>query len=354
MQADMHFYGIYALARAAGLKRKTANLIASASEYVDDSILDESIHLDDGRSMLAEMTAHQTIDYHNADASDQRKVWLPFHFLPGGQGSTIGEKLICRKDSQIAREVVKRNLEQAAKVKYGPHLVGVTAHVYADTFAHYGFIGANHELNAIRDGTLSEIIDDPSVLDHVMAQAGKLFDRIKSSTLSHGFPLGHGPAVTYPDRPYLRWSYIREVDGVKIERDNSKDFMEGCKALHAMLEQYATNCPNHKDPAGGKRWVDISSTVREIIKFEGKKDDRIQKWKTAMTSGQLSAKSETIPKYLGHRWTETIEKIKFRPASAPEAGTLVKTDLHLYYRAARWHRNLVLTELLPEHGILAA
>ncbi len=231
MQADMHYYGVYALARAAGLKRKSATVIASASEYVDDAILDESLHLDDGRSMLAEMTAHKTIDYHNADASDQRMVWLPFHFLPGGQGNSIAEKLICRKDSKIAREVVIRNLEQAGKVKYGPHLIGVTAHVYADTFAHYGFIGANHKLNAIRNDSLKVSIDDETVLEYVTSKATKLWDKIKSSGVSHSFPLGHGPALTYPDRPYLNWSYIRDVDGVKVERQNSKGSCCGWKEI---------------------------------------------------------------------------------------------------------------------------
>ncbi len=45
MQTDKHYWGAYALARAAGIKRRAAQIIASASEYVDDAVLDESVHI---------------------------------------------------------------------------------------------------------------------------------------------------------------------------------------------------------------------------------------------------------------------------------------------------------------------
>jgi hypothetical protein len=38
MQIDMHYYGVYALARLAGLKPEAARIIATASEYMDDSV----------------------------------------------------------------------------------------------------------------------------------------------------------------------------------------------------------------------------------------------------------------------------------------------------------------------------
>lgn len=47
MQLDMHFYGIYALARAAGVKPEVARTIAYASQFVDDAIEDEAIEVED-------------------------------------------------------------------------------------------------------------------------------------------------------------------------------------------------------------------------------------------------------------------------------------------------------------------
>ncbi len=38
MQIDMHYYGVYAIARLAGLRPKAAGTIATASQYVDDAV----------------------------------------------------------------------------------------------------------------------------------------------------------------------------------------------------------------------------------------------------------------------------------------------------------------------------
>jgi len=37
MQIDMHYYGVYAIARLAGLRPEAARMIATASQYVDDA-----------------------------------------------------------------------------------------------------------------------------------------------------------------------------------------------------------------------------------------------------------------------------------------------------------------------------
>ncbi len=65
MQLDMHFYGVYALARAAGIKPKTARLIAYASQFVDDAIEDEAVILKEGKAVLPTMTSHKPLDYKN-------------------------------------------------------------------------------------------------------------------------------------------------------------------------------------------------------------------------------------------------------------------------------------------------
>jgi len=38
MQIDMHYYGVYAIARLAGLRPEAARTIATASQYVDDAV----------------------------------------------------------------------------------------------------------------------------------------------------------------------------------------------------------------------------------------------------------------------------------------------------------------------------
>lgn len=104
MQLDMHFYGVYAMALAAGVKSNVAKTIAFASQFVDDATESEMILLENQTCILPAMTSHRPIDYQNTIPEDQWKVWVPFHFFPGGESSdgSLIEKLRCRKDSQSA------------------------------------------------------------------------------------------------------------------------------------------------------------------------------------------------------------------------------------------------------------
>ncbi len=84
MQEDMHYYGTYAIARAAGLEAKHAKVVAYAAQYVDDSIaIDSEVH-DDGGMFETIATAHTNsaaVANAVADHTEQRKVWIPFHFF---------------------------------------------------------------------------------------------------------------------------------------------------------------------------------------------------------------------------------------------------------------------------------
>jgi len=58
MQIDMHFYGVYALARAAGLNPEEAHTVAYASQFVDDATRTDTEDHEDGGKMRAIATAH--------------------------------------------------------------------------------------------------------------------------------------------------------------------------------------------------------------------------------------------------------------------------------------------------------
>ena len=77
MQEDMHFYGVYAFARAAGINPETARIIAYASQFVDDAINDEAVILSNKQAILPTMTSHKPIDYKNTIPGDQWRVWVP-------------------------------------------------------------------------------------------------------------------------------------------------------------------------------------------------------------------------------------------------------------------------------------
>ena len=152
MQVDMHYYATDALARAGGFTREHSRIIATASQFVDDNAGtwdDEEILFNDGARLDVEPTAHHVLNWtnwtgwmrkHGLAAHQQRRVRVPFHFLPGGEGETCLTRMVCRKDSEIAREMVEHHLAKNDK-SYCLPLPGIMAHVYADTFSRYGFSG---------------------------------------------------------------------------------------------------------------------------------------------------------------------------------------------------------------------
>ena len=60
-------YGVYAMARAAGLTKEASAQIATASELVDDNAEGEHVEFGDGGRLDLMPTAHHTTDIENRD-----------------------------------------------------------------------------------------------------------------------------------------------------------------------------------------------------------------------------------------------------------------------------------------------
>ena len=96
---------------------------------------------------------------------------------------------------------------------------------------------------------------------------------LRSITASHA--LGHGAALTYPDRPYMHWQFEYE-DQAGVERDGLQDrnnpetFLEGAESLHGMFRKVR----EFRDVEGadnGREWGQIADLVKEIIERPGRK-----------------------------------------------------------------------------------
>ncbi|MBW1928868.1 MAG: hypothetical protein JRJ13_06900 [Deltaproteobacteria bacterium] len=351
MQIDMHFYGVFAMARAAGIEPETAKIIAHASQFVDDAIYDEAVVLPGERAILPTMTSHRPLDYGNAIPGDQWKVWVPFHFLPGNEpeSGTFVEKMICREDSDPARVMLKNALDARNK-DYWPHLVGIVAHVYADTFSHFGFIGFAHPWNRVKgDSIEASDMHSSSILQYIQAKFEDFKTRF-ASDFAEIIPAGHGAVGTYPDRPYLKWRFEYETgnpayrrgrhDPGDTDRDNVVHFLEGCKGLYDFFFDFLQATPDIQDSTGPRAWDEISGDVETILRKEGPKDERIMAWKEAISSGLFC------------RVTPVDREIEY-DGGLWQPGKLEKEpDILRFFRAAWRHRHYVLHELLPEIGIL--
>ena len=365
MQKDMHYYGTYALARAAGLKVEHAEVIAYAAQYVDDSTANDSEAHQDGGMFETTATAHtipQAIKNAAADHTEQRKVWVPFHFFPGGEGKTLSEKLRCVKDSKLAQEMVKNHLRHSVVVKdeYSLQLMGIMAHVYADTFSHYGFSGVSSRENEVDEESFKLHTKNKKSKAYMMSKFGdfllkygpkfiiKNYRRIASSGASLATAaLGHGAVGTYPDRPFLKWEFIYKKDKKASGlRNNHATFLEGCEKIHKAFSEYAERASRSVNPV---EFSTIKDKISDILSIEKNKGKRIDAWRKAIENGDLfrQADNEAL-NYSSSSWEQQKDDFEDRKNSHE----MINTNVYKFHQAAVYHRNYTLKQLLPKHNIL--
>jgi len=347
MQLDMHFYAIYALARAAGIHPTAARTVAHASQFVDDAMEDEAIVLPDERAIIPTMTSHRPIDYANTIAGDQWKVWVPFHFLPGNHpdADTFVEKMVCRKGSLSERRVLENALDHSGEA-YGLHLAGISAHAYADAYSHYGFVGLSRRWNRVDGDSIRVYVESESIFDYLKNKYETFLTRFKGG-LAETVPVGHGAVATYPDRPYLVWEYTYE-SGEKVERNNVVDYLEACRGLHGFFETLGDKNTAYKADRPPTPWDEISETVRDVLSYEAPLEDRVRRWRETISSSGLF-EAETADRNV------TYSKRAWRSARIiyhfSQGGTAAGSDGYHFIRAAWRHRDFVLQVLLPELDI---
>ena len=241
MEIDFHHGVTYVLARLAGFNAYEAEIIAYSAQYVDDAICDDTVMFDNGAIYKPICSAHKALDYRNFNKLANHLVWVPFHFLPGNCFKRAGEceedfylKVVCRPNSYIAddmvKECIKKNSEPNALYR-----LGLTMHIYADTWAHQGFSGIQHFSNRV------QFLDDDEtsrrLSDKVAKYFADSFDSELSKFLDDVMPIGHGAVLSYPDKPYLKWRY-KDYSGKLIERDNPSCFLDAAKNMFAVMQRF--------------------------------------------------------------------------------------------------------------------
>ena len=161
--------------------------------------------------------------------------------------------------------------------------------------------------------------------------------------------LGHGAVMTFPDRPYLKWSFEYEYpEKVRVTRDNPKTFNEGCKALHKMFRTFLEHYPEFSDNSGNDYDV-ISDLVNDVICTQAKCEGRIDAWQNAAKSGGLfNLSNEKIEVYDAdqqHTNREDLIKIK-------DSRKITEFSIFRFYQAAAAHRHYVIRDLLPSHNLI--
>jgi len=297
-----------------------------------------------------------------ADHTEQRHVWVPFHFFPGNEGDTLSEKLICGKDSALAQEMVKNHIRHAVSVKneYGLTLMGVMAHVYADTFAHYGFSGVSSRNNEVDGESFELVVKDPKVKAYIMNKFSSFLTKYSPSFIIRNYrniaseganavtgALGHGGVGTYPDRPFLKWRFNYKKNNKDSGwRDNPATFMEACEKLHAAFNEYAEKAGITNNPVS---FESIRSKVDTILRVEANKKGRNDAWIKAINNNELFEKEDDEALHFSKDdWEQQKNDFK----SLENSHEMTEKEVYQFHQAAIYHRDYTLKNLLPKHGIV--
>lgn len=291
MQQDFHYYCIGVLARAAGFSQKDALIIAYASQYVDDSTESELIRLDIGESDLRFDPVRTSYDgletIMSLSWSAQKRVWIPFHFLPPKPFRPERSKafsFVTQRDSPFAWLL----LDEAAGEPKQNHKrrlcrIGVALHTYADSWAHQRFSG--------RQNRIENDVEDISVRTN--GNYEKLtFENI---FLDLAPQIGHAEAGLFPDLAYQKWRYRPRKPPARkryVERDNVAEFLQAAKTIYDWLRKAS----GADDPI--LKWEgELESNIRDL--FEG----------PAALEPEIAAQL-TLPAYRSHHAQDIRERCK--------------------------------------------
>jgi hypothetical protein len=262
MKIDFHFYLVYALAERAGFNRPLAlgeteaDIVAYASQYVDDNnenrdigaeeggppqefetlMSDEtigteiqyyqrfpwSVRLPDSRNYFRPIMT-QTISLKSFISMFQNNLFVPFHFLPGNpedipviRGRT--NPYSTTADSRNARVLLTEALDSNNLYR-----IGVALHTYVDTWSHQNFSGHRDEWNAVRGNLIPDI--------------------------------GHAEMLTKPDTISATWVDSRLPEGQR-RINNRVRTRDALKTIFPWLARYRTP---------GRDWDDVADEFEALI-----------------------------------------------------------------------------------------
>jgi len=267
MRIDFHFYTIYALARAVGFSPENAYVIAYASQYTDDEVTDKTILFENGGQFEPFITAHKIFNPQNLLKDDCKRIWIPFHFLPG----TIGEgdeQILTKPDCTIIQRMIDQFLSYDL-LPYSRHLLGIMLHAYADSWSHQNFMGIIADINKVNDLK----VNGEDIMLYRIAP-----------------PLGHAQTGSTPDDPSLEWEYSDSKGEFRhiINHDRAIDAAHHC---YLMLSRFINKFADDFLDSRPIPWDQIQDKIMEL--FQGASDlkDCINAWGNAISNNEIGFNS---------------------------------------------------------------
>jgi hypothetical protein len=269
LQKDFHYCTIRILAEKAGYSPEDAQIIAYASQYVDDASDHEKMNVDGHLDILSHRftentfdpvcTSHKGLQFIKGFKEDvQHKIYLSFHFLPDLENS---DSFIVTKNCNLSGKLVLNCVAELSKSvdEYRTlNLIrlGIALHTYADSWTHQNFSG----IHSSRDNDIKTIeIFKNGKWEKLSALVKLEYDSLPD--------IGHAEAGSLPDLSHLKWRFVKESGSEIYERDNPLLFLDAAENIINKLK----GLNNLKD------WSLIKQKLQECFAFEV--DDIDEKFK---------------------------------------------------------------------------
>ena len=357
MNIDFHYGIIYVVSRLAGLPQAKAEIVAHSCQYVDDATVHGVLQFAGGQSYERFASAHKMLDYKNELNSEDKVVWAPFHFLPGGEGETLDDKAVCRPNSVIAQEMVRRGLSKRT-AENALHTLGITLHVYVDTWAHQGFAGIRSDKNLITylNGDDHDAKDWMERLKGFVVSAEQTSEAFSLDVLSR---LGHGAALHFPDLPWATWEY-KDATGQHIHRRNLPDFVAAADMACRVVQAFISGNMDYQTEPGLS--IDQKNTLERLLDTNRSHDEieRLTVVCDSAAAGAIEGFAEPVPPYIAKgegSWKYAATGITAADDGdiPPQWGEVFEdSDYRRFHDALKEHRFDVTQEILPRFGIRLA
>jgi len=315
MQIDFHYAAIRLLSEKAGFSPADSQIIAYASQYIDDATnyrhikIKGNLNIDYPRLVDGKFdpicTAHKGLQFLNDfKKSVQHKIYIPFHFLPPKEYEEGVEfDYITSPNSLLANNLINYSLHRfkinSSKIENLISL-GIALHTFADTWAHQGFSGIHSSQH--------NDIENIAIMKNGKWEKLNLFEQFEHNILPD---IGHAEAHSYPDLSFLKWKYTYAKTKKEVVRDNFQEFYEAAKTIYNILLDFNNKKSN---------WTSFEDKLIDCLKYE-----------TFDAEEKFEYYQKIFPEigfyYNSNQWEKEAINISRKFVSLPQKMEIIKGDV---------------------------
>jgi len=276
VQIDFHYNTIRVLIEKAGFSSEEAQIIAYASQFVDDAVNHEEMNINGKLDILHKRftkktfnpvcTAHKGLQLLKGFKKDvQNKIYIPFHFLPDLELiKNENDSFIVEPNGKLAKKIVLNAKTELSKTTGEERIMnlirlGIALHTYSDTWTHQDFSG--------RHSSNENDIDDIEILKNNNWEKLSFINRLEYNALPD---IGHAEAENLPDLSHLKWRY-RKISTNKItERNNTEIFLDAAENIFNIFNglNKQTNLKDIKEKLSECFSFEANSVDNKFKKFQ--------------------------------------------------------------------------------------